>query len=219
MGHADSRTMSRYLHYKVGETKRSGSARPSPLCPRTRSLRKRCEPLTSMPFDLAARPLFATSAQFEVRSPKSNSRGPRSCSGEHAVSRAEEARHVMQKITVSQFERALADREKFAAGRVPGQRRRGGRRDQFPPSGPESVRGGEVCWRRRRIRSERRHGGRAVFLLDVNCRHVRRRVDRAGNSWVKIDVADHGQDAEGRIDRLIFYYLWRTRRPRPWSLT
>jgi len=112
----------------------------------------------------------------------------------------------MQKITVSQLKRALAAREKLAAGRVAGQ--------------SEGMRVDATVFRQAaqsRYEAAKFAAGifRSVVIVDKPFLSWTWpggiSVDESmepGNSWVKIKVDDQGLDTHGRLDRLYFYYLW-----------
>lgn len=114
----------------------------------------------------------------------------------------------MDKINVSHFKSALADREKLAAGRVPGQ-------STGVRVGPTNF---EQAAQSRFEAAKFLGGGFLPSVEMVNKPYFYSMtsadmfVDESiapGNSWVKINIDDQGQDTAGRLDRLIFYYLWQ----------
>jgi len=113
----------------------------------------------------------------------------------------------MQKITVSQLKRALAAREKLAAGRVAGQ--------------SEGMRVDATVFRQAaqsRYEAAKYLGGgvfRSVVMVNKplfwGTVPAGIWVDESiepGNSWVKINVDDPGLNTHGRLDKLFFYYVW-----------
>ncbi len=115
----------------------------------------------------------------------------------------------MQKITVSQFKRALAARRKFAAGPVTG---------QSTGVGVDATAFRQAAQSRYEAAKYLGTGGGfspSVVLVDTPyffwSTSAGILVDQSiepGNSWVKINVDDHGLDNVGRLDRLTFYYIW-----------
>ena len=113
----------------------------------------------------------------------------------------------MQKITVSQLKRALAAREKLAAGGVAGQSTGVGVDATVFRQAAQS-----------RYEAAKYLGGgvfRSVVMVNkplftwTTAAGIF--VDESmepGNNWVKINVDDPGLNTHGRLDRLVFYYVW-----------
>jgi hypothetical protein len=125
----------------------------------------------------------------------------------------------MQKITVSQFKRALAAREKLAAGAVAG---------QSTGAQVDAIRGSSTPQETFRLAVQSRYeaakylaagGGlfsRSVVLVDEpfliwaspHSNIIQDSSIERSLSWAKIKIDDSGPDHDSILDSLTFYYLW-----------